>query len=293
MQEKNKFRGLWLTDFDGTIKPQTGAVAPADLAALRHLGQRGWFRVVATGRSLFSFITQWDTSFELDALIFASGAGVCFWDSMGPGPLAKSLAFTEAEARVVLRAALDLDFGFFAYLALPNNHHFYYRQPACPPYGFQHRVQTFRIQSRPWTEDFFSKNPAPILSQILVMVPSGQADRVEDHFQQLAPGMSIIRSSSPFPDQQLWLEIFPSGVSKGTAAATLACDLGLSANQAVALGNDYNDQDLLQWAEYSFITSDAPPEMQAGHRIIFPAGQGGLAQAAEIIDNLLSSGSQP
>lgn len=281
---------MWLTDFDGTIKPKIGAVAPADLTALQRLGQESWFRVVVTGRNLFSFIKDWEPGLGLDALIFASGAGLCFWGPMGPGPLTRSYAFTDQEAQTVLQAALELDYGFFSYLALPDNHYFYYHLPAQPPDIFIQRIQQYHFLCQPWPKDFFTKNTKKVLSQVLIMVPAGQADEVEARFHQLAPGMSVIRSSSPSsssdPDQQLWLwlEIFPKKVSKGTAAAALALDLGLTATQAVALGNDYNDQDLLEWAGNSFITSDAPPEIRLKHINILPAGQGGLAQAAEIIN---------
>lgn len=111
------------------------------------------------------------------------------------------------------------------------------------------------------------------------MAPLDEVDKVEKEFSDLAPGLSVIRSSSPFGDGHIWLEIFPPGISKGRAAAALAEQLGLGPDQAVAFGNDFNDRDLLKWAGKAFVTEDAPSEMTNLYPTIAPAGQGGLAEA--------------
>lgn len=282
-------RGLWLTDLDGTIKPGNGdPLAPADLEAMRNLGRAGWFRVVATGRSLFSFAKAWEPGLELDALIFSSGAGLCAWDKMGPGPLLKAVVFEAAPARLVLQAALDLGYSFFAFQAPPDNHHFYYRRTPQAPAGFQKRLEIFAAQCRPWSDRNLS-SPEPV-SQLMIMVPAAEADQAEAEFRRRAAGFSpsVVRASSPFSDGHVWLEIFPPGISKGLAAAALAAELGLPASRSVALGNDYNDLDLLEWAGRAFVTSDAPPEMAQRFPNLPPAGRGGLALAAE---KILTAGS--
>lgn len=274
-------RGLWLTDFDGTLKPGSGeALAPEDLEALRTLGLAGWFRVVVTGRSLFGFAKAWEPGLELDALIFSSGAGLCAWDKMGPGPLLKAEVFAVPSARTALEAALSLDYSFFAFQAPPDNHHFHYRRSSRVPAGFERRLEIFAAQCRPWAERNPDR-PEPV-SQIMIMVPAPEADQAEAEFRRRAAGveLSVVRSSSPFGDGHIWLEIFPPGISKGRAAAALAAELGLTAERSVALGNDYNDLDLLEWAGRAFVTADAPPEMVRRFENMPPAGRGGLALAA-------------
>ncbi|KXS55871.1 MAG: hypothetical protein AMR96_05965 [Candidatus Adiutrix intracellularis] len=287
MSEK-LYQGLWLTDFDGTIKPDepSDPVAAGDLEALRELGRRGWFRAVVTGRSLFSFVTTWTPDLELDGLIFSSGVGLCLWEAQGPGPLRLARTFTPAEAETALKAAQTLGFGFFAYLAPPDSHHFYYLAPPVPPAGFLKRLKMYAPQSRPFTENYWTNPPTlrPPLSQLLIMVPITVANQIETEFSRLAPGLSYLRSSSPFGDGCQWIEIFPPNVSKGQAAAILAERLGLSSSQAVALGNDYNDRDLLSWAGRAFVTRDAPTELLGLYRTIDPAGFGGLAQATALVE---------
>lgn len=278
------FRGLWLTDFDGTIKPGSGAaLSPDDLEALRRLGQAGWFRVVATGRSLFSFAKAWEPGLELDALIFSSGAGLCAWDKMGPGPLLKAEVFAAEPARRTLEAALSLGYSFFSFQAPPDNHHFYYHRTPEAPAGFQKRLEIYASQCRPWSARGLD-SPEPV-SQLMIMVPAAEADRAEAEFRRRTAGvdLSVVRASSPFSDGHTWLEIFPPGISKGLAASALAAHLGLTAGEAVALGNDYNDLDLLAWAGRAFVTTDAPLDMVRRFQTMLPAGQGGLALAAKKI----------
>ncbi len=292
MSRTGSIQGLWLTDFDGTIKPEgDGRVAPADLDALKRLGDLGWFRVVATGRSLFGFVKAWEPGLELDALIFSSGVGRCAWGPMGPGPLLAARVFAPEVAAAALQAALELGYGFFAYQAPPDNHHFYYQRSARVPAGFERRLEIYAAQARPWSGDFFRREPAEPLSQVHIMVPAPELGRVEAEFRRLMrergrrpeEELSLVHSSSPFGDGCLWLEIFPPKITKGRAAAELARDLGLAPDRAVALGNDYNDRDLLNWAGRSFVTADAPEELRQRHPAMPPAGRGGLAWALETV----------
>ena len=282
--------GLWLTDFDGTIKPHDPKtpLAPADLTALKRLGADGWVRAVVTGRSLFSFATAWEPGLELDWLIFSSGSGLCPWGPLGPGALLEARSLKPPEAESALKTALDLDFGFFAYLPPPDGHHFYYsKPPAQVPSGFDKRLKFFAAQSRPFPADYFDLAPVdrPALSQLLLMIPEPEVARVEAELDRRLPDLSRLASASPFSDGCRWLEVLPPGVSKGRAAAALAERLGLDRNRTVAMGNDHNDRDLLDWAGRAFVTRDAPPDLLTRHRSIDPAGQGGLAQAvAQALD---------
>ena len=282
--------GLWLTDFDGTIKPHDPKepLAVADLAALKRLGAEGWVRAVVTGRSLFSFATAWEPGLELDWLIFSSGAGLCPWGALGPGPLLEAHSLKPLEAESALKTALDLNFGFFAYLPPPDGHHFYYLKPPVRiPSGFDKRLKSFAAQSRPFPADYFDQPPADrqILTQLLLMIPEAEAVRAEAELARQLPHLSRLDCASPFSDNCRWLEVLPPGVSKGRAAAALGERLGLDRGQTVATGNDHNDSDLLDWAGQAFVTQDAPPDLLARHRSIVPAGQGGLAQAvAQVLE---------
>ena len=59
------------------------------------------------------------------------------------------------------------------------------------------------------------------------------------------------------------LEALPAGGTKGEAVAWLAGELGIDAAEVVAVGDDRNDIEMLQWAGRGIAMSHAPPEVKA------------------------------
>jgi hydroxymethylpyrimidine pyrophosphatase-like HAD family hydrolase len=80
----------------------------------------------------------------------------------------------------------------------------------------------------------------------------------------LAP-LKIIRATSPIDGLSTWVEIFPAGVSKGSAAEWIALREGLGGANALALGNDYNDLDLLDWASHRYVVANAPASLKESY----------------------------
>lgn len=59
------------------------------------------------------------------------------------------------------------------------------------------------------------------------------------------------------------LESLPAGGTKGEAVAWLAAELGIDASEVMAVGDDRNDIEMLQWAGRGVAMSHAPPDVQA------------------------------
>jgi hydroxymethylpyrimidine pyrophosphatase-like HAD family hydrolase len=93
------------------------------------------------------------------------------------------------------------------------------------------------------------------------------------------PGYTVLRSSSPLGSGATWVEIFPSIVSKSQAAAWLAGRVGLTARDVLCVGNDYNDEDLLEWGGTSFVVANSPADLRARFTTVASSDQGGLAEA--------------
>ena len=74
--QQSSNRGLFLTDFDGTLLRSDGTFAQKDLDALDTLNRRGIKTAIATGRSLYSFINSPGIDLPVDYVIFTMGAGV-------------------------------------------------------------------------------------------------------------------------------------------------------------------------------------------------------------------------
>jgi hydroxymethylpyrimidine pyrophosphatase-like HAD family hydrolase len=272
---KNRPR-LWISDFDGTLKPFRAPVSPEDVEALKTLGKLGVVRAVATGRSITTFMRDWDPSFEIDYLISSSGLATSRFGPEGPTDLMASKEFTPPLAKRAIDIARSLGAGFFLAPPPPETHRFHYSAPkgVAPP-SFEARIRYGEGDGGPWDGD-----ESRTYAQILVMGDPPSMREAERRFHAEAPALSTVVSTSPYGDGSMWLEIYPPEVSKGQAAAVLAAGLGMGAWEAVAMGNDYNDEDLLQWAGRAFVSSEAPERLKALYPNMPPAGRGPLAFVA-------------
>ena len=69
--ELQKYNGLFITDFDGTLLRTDRTLADKDLETLQRLGDMNVVRVIATGRSLYSFNRTVGSSLPIDYIIFS------------------------------------------------------------------------------------------------------------------------------------------------------------------------------------------------------------------------------
>ncbi|MDR2350935.1 MAG: HAD hydrolase family protein, partial [Deltaproteobacteria bacterium] len=210
---------------------------------------------------------------EIDYLISSSGLGTSSFGPSGHQELLSSASFSDSDARLAIEAATELGLGFFLGFAPPEAHNFFYEFPKAggAPSCFATRVNHAGTNARPWK----GERDFP-MAQVLLMAPPDLMPGVRKRFGELAPGLSQVLCTSPYGDGCQWLEVYPEGVSKGRAAERLARSLGLGAGDAVALGNDHNDTDLLAWAGDAFVSSDAPESLKALHENMPRAGEGSL-----------------
>ncbi len=59
------------------------------------------------------------------------------------------------------------------------------------------------------------------------------------------------------------LDLMPRGVSKRSALESLAARLGVERAESMAIGDNWNDLEMLEWAGRSFIMANAAPELRA------------------------------
>lgn len=60
-----------------------------------------------------------------------------------------------------------------------------------------------------------------------------------------------------------WLDIAPQGVNKATALAQVSEELGIAQADVLALGDGFNDVEMLQWAGRGVAMGNAPESVQA------------------------------
>ncbi len=73
------------------------------------------------------------------------------------------------------------------------------------------------------------------------------------------------------------LEVLPPGVTKGEAVAWLANVFDITNSQAMAVGDDRNDIEMLRWAGSSVAIAGAPPDViAAADRVVANEGEGAV-----------------
>lgn len=82
-----------------------------------------------------------------------------------------------------------------------------------------------------------------------------------------------------------YLEFLPPGVNKGKGLEVLATGLGLERSNVAALGDYYNDLEMLEYAGFAGAVANAAPEVQsAADRVFFSNIDGG---AGQFLDSLV------
>ncbi len=261
-----------VTDLDGTLLHRGMPISQTDSAALTTLGSRNIIRVIATGRSLFSAYRAIDKTLPIDYLIFSSGAGIIEWKT---GKILKSHSMKPHEVDTAARFLLQKGLDFMIHDPIPDNHVFTYFQINGSNPDFNRRIEYYRefAVMGDTANPELNREACQIVAVEPCCVPQSSYNLLSRELDRL----KVVRTTSPMDGRSTWLELFPEPVSKAAAAEYL-CNLhGIEHTEVLALGNDYNDMELLSWAGTGFVVSSAPDELLKN----FPSVDNGLSEAVD------------
>ena len=267
--------GLFVTDLDGTLLRSDRTVSEGDRTSLLRLGDQCVVRVVATGRSIFSFGRIEAPQLPIDYIIFSTGAGIAEY----PGGKILRRAGLEPEevgrAEAVLR---ELCLDFMIQRPIPETHVFGYAALSPSNPDFETRIALYRPFAFPLNEGIGCFGPA---TQLVAIVPRERGDEALAAVRARLAELTVIRTTSPLDGISTWIEIFPAGVSKSLSAQWLASRLGVPDGRTLSVGNDYNDIDLLEWARTRFVTANAPEDLRRRFPAVASNNHEGVSEAIE------------
>lgn len=256
------------TDLDGSLRCARNGVHATDRELLLELGRQGIARIVATGRSLWVARKALEPDFPIDYLIFSSGAGVLDWRSQ---TLIYRADLSATQAREALAALQMLELDGMLHHPVPENHAFcYFRQRGLP--DFEARLARYSEFATPLPKGWHQP-----CSQLLAITEASRTAAIHTELQARLPQLTVLRSTSPLDGSSGWLEIFPRQVSKSQTSAWLKHRQRWQ--RTMAFGNDYNDADLLAWADQAYVTCDAPAELRARFIQVAVPAEAGFSQA--------------
>ena len=249
---------MFITDFDGTLLTDDRRIRSRDLDTLARLRAAGVITVIATGRSLDSFgralgqMGLGTKELPLDYLIFSTGAGIMAW----PGEQLIRTCSIPKHGVVEIAACFDrLGFDYMIHKAVPDTSYFLFKFISGNNPDFVRRMEMYADFGSPLGEGNTMYDHA---TEVLAIVPGGlPAEQLEALRCELS-GFSVIKATSPLDHSSSWIEVFPAGVSKRDSAKWLARHLDVGQETVTAVGNDYNDEDLLAWAGQAFLMDNSP-----------------------------------
>ena len=269
-------QGLFITDFDGTLLRSDNTLAKRDLDALVSLNHRGIRTAVATGRSLFSLNNSPGADLPVDYIIFTTGAGVVTL----PGG---RLVYKVNLIRDMVLHAIDIfkasGFDFFLHDPVPENHRFFYCRANSRNTDFETRLERYRPYGKPFNAA--AGNTVGEASQLLAVVPESAARDIVADVRRALSGVSVIQTTSPLDHTSTWIEIFHPDVSKSRTASWLASEINVDHKSTMAVGNDYNDLDLLAWAAESYVVDNAPQDLKGRFKTVASNDECGVAEAID------------
>ena len=235
-------------DLDGTLLKDNKEVGDGDFQTLQKLGRKNIVRIIATGRSLYSFNEVIPSDFPIDYLIFAAGAGIMNFQTK---EILKSYVLSSEDVKFISEKLINLRIDFQIREKIPHSHKYSFKR------FFDKNPDFDRLNSmyKKYIREFSFSKTLNDATRFITISPSDEiVNIIFDEFLQY----SVIRASSPIDNKSVWMEIYPPDVNKGSSLKFLCNVLNINLSETVGLGNDYNDIDFLNITNRSYVVENSP-----------------------------------
>jgi len=257
---KNNFKNIRLvaTDLDGTFLRNDHSISPGNMEMLHQLGKKDIVRVAATGRNLQKVRDVLHMQIPFDYVVYSSGAGVFDWKKQQH---VCNQNITSVSAKKLINYLVEKKLNFNVYFPTPENHRFWHFRGETTCEEFE-RYLGFNAQNA--SELTINQLPESDFCQFLIIIPENENQFVslKKNIESICGEIRVIRASSPVTKGFIWVEVFHHSVSKGNGVKHICNLLNINRNETLGLGNDYNDFDLLEFTNYSFLTENSPDEIK-------------------------------
>jgi hypothetical protein len=247
---------------DGTLLPTFAqVVSPRNAQALKAAQQAGITVAIATGRRT-AYTMPLLEGLELRAdtpLITSNGAvirtlgGECLERSYLPSSTARGLCGLLRPFGVVVFTFDRVGRSELVLEDLENAH------GRIALWVAANRIAIEEIKP---LEDAFNDGDDPIQGMVVGGVDKMRKAERALMASQWASSCECIKTEYPSRDLTL-LDLLPRGVSKGSALEKLAARLGVDRKEVMAIGDNWNDVDMLDWAGQGVVMGNAALELRA------------------------------
>lgn len=228
-------------DVDGTLVDETNALSPAVREAVRALANAGVAIVVATGRALPGTVDVVERLGLDDGLAVTSNGAVVV--GYRPFEVLHSVTFDASEAvRRVLEHVPDA-------LVAVEEVGVGYRVNVPFPEG--------EVSGRITVEDVESLVSEPV-TRVVIRAPEHDAEE----FAEVVKGLGLT-DTNYYIGYTAWLDLAPQGVSKASGLEIVCARLEVARADVLAVGDGFNDVEMLEWAGRGVAMGQAPEPVRA------------------------------
>lgn len=234
---------LIATDMDGTLLDENGHLPEGFVEVLDRLKAKEIKLVIASGRPLYTLQTNFGPIGRYLSFICENGAVVVDNNKVIYKDTIENNLVTE-----VLNTSKSIN-GNSTVLCSVNCAYV----ENCPD---EHLAEIKKYYTKLEIVDDLSKIDDEIV-KITICNLENSAENLNDIFKpKFDNKLNVIGSGD------IWIDISNQGISKGIALKNLMEADNISKAETMALGDYYNDIDMLEQAEYSFVMKNAPEDMK-------------------------------
>ena len=228
-------------DVDGTLVDETNALSPAVRDAVLALAEAGVAIVVATGRAMPGTMEVVDRIGLQDGTAVTSNGAIVI--AYHPVEVLHSVTFDASEAvRRVLERIPD------ALVAVEE-------------VGVGYRVnQPFpegEVSGRITVEHVDALVAEPV-TRVVIRAPDHDAREFAEVVEDLG-----LTETNYYIGYTAWLDLAPQGVSKASGLEMVCAKLDIARADVLAIGDGFNDVEMLEWAGRGVAMGQAPEHVQA------------------------------
>ena len=268
---------LLALDIDGTLLDGRREMSDATIAAVRYAAGRGVRVTVCTGRSLPS-AEEAVGLLPLNAP-YVLNNGAMIYDA--PARRARYLRnLPNHFAMDAVRVFRGIGFHPIVYGPLPEVQYFYYDSfdpdnHAFLDYAAQNADRVHRV------DDVC----AFLRQDVACITVAERNERVasrKSYIRSQLPDAEVVFEISPWDPGYHVITVMPAGVSKGDGLRRLARLLGIGLSEAMAVGDNLNDLDMIDVAGLGVAMGNGPPEVLArADHVTASVDDEGVARAIE------------
>ncbi|HJR89406.1 MAG TPA: HAD family hydrolase [Aeromicrobium sp.] len=243
-------------DVDGTLVDGRNAISPATADAVQTLVDAGIPVVISTGRAVPGAVEVCNRLDLPDGLAVCSNGAVL----VGYRPVEVIHAVTFDASEAVQRVLTEIPDAFVAVEEI----------------GIGYRVnQPFpsgEITGTITVEDTDSLISEPV-TRVIIRAPSHDPRE----FHELVEGLGLTETNY-YIGYTAWLDLAPLGVSKASGLQRVSDRLGVDPADVLAVGDGFNDVEMLRWAGRGVAMGHAPDDLKdAADAITGTVAEDGLA----------------